>query len=133
MSHYLQDKLQALSLSDPETFWLAQAAHLQWHKPPSAALRNDNAASLHAGQSDGHSWTWFPDGEISTCYNCVDRHVVASQGAHPALFWDSPVTGQKKTITYNELLRDVGEFAAVLREEGVGRGDVVLVYSMTDS
>jgi propionyl-CoA synthetase len=77
-------------------------------------------------------WEWFPGGEISTCYNCVDRHVLAGRGDLPAILYDSPVTGgghAKQRITYGQLLDEVEVFAAVLREEGVKRGDVVLVYS----
>lgn len=59
----------------------------------------------------------------------VDRHVVAGNGNKVAVIWDSPVTGSKEKITYKQLLEEVSTFAAVLREEGVKKGDVVLVYS----
>lgn len=83
---------------------------------------------LKDGTSHDH-WEWFPDGEISTAYNCVDRHVLAGNGDKVAVIWDSPVTNSKQKITYKELLDEVSVFAAVLREEGVKKGDVVLVYS----
>ena len=60
----------------------------------------------------------------------MDRHVLAGNGHKVAVIWDSPVTNSKQQITYNELLDEVRVFAAVLREEGVKMGDVVLVYSM---
>ena len=131
---YLQDELHAQSLADPEGFWSAQAALLHWHKAPTSALRKHAAGKNH--DNDGNAtaasrpaWTWFPDGEISTCYNCVDRHAASAAGAAmPAIFHDSPVTAQKRTVTYRELLDEVAVLAAVLREEGVRRGDVVLVY-----
>jgi len=75
------------------------------------------------------STTWFPDGEISTSYNCVDRHVESGNGDATAIIWDSPVTGSKETYTYKQLLEEVEVLAGVLREEGVRKGDVVLVYS----
>ena len=87
---------------------------------------------LKDGTSHKH-WEWFPDGEISTCYNCVDRHVIAGNGDNVAVIWDSPVTGSKEKITYRQLLDEVSTFAAVLREEGVKRGDVVIVYSRSYS
>lgn len=59
----------------------------------------------------------------------MDRHVTAGNGDNVAVIWDSPVTGSKQKITYKELLEEVSTFAAVLREEGVKKGDVVLVYS----
>lgn len=50
-------------------------------------------------------------------------------GSSTAIIWDSPVTGSKEAYTYEELLVEVETLAGVLREEGVRKGDVVLVYS----
>jgi len=83
---------------------------------------------LKDGVSHPH-WTWFPDGEISTSYNCVDRHVAAGNGGRTAIIWDSPVTGKKETYTYDQLLEEVEVLAGALQDEGVRKGDVVLVYS----
>lgn len=126
MSHP-QDSAQSHSLEDPESFWGHQAEHLYWHKKPSAALAR-KTKELENGVSHDH-WEWFPDGEISTCYNCVDRHVLAGNGDAPAILYDSPVTNTKQRITYKQLLDEVEIFAGVLRQEGVKKGDVVLVYS----
>ncbi|KAK3945842.1 hypothetical protein QBC46DRAFT_349136 [Diplogelasinospora grovesii] len=121
-----QDAVLHQSIDDPETFWGKQAARLHWHKKPSRALER-TTKKLPSGDSHDH-WAWFPDGEISTCYNSVDRHVLAGNGHHPAIFWDSPVSNNKQKITYSELLDEVETIAAVLRQEGVKKGDVVLVY-----
>lgn len=126
MSHP-QDALYQASLASPESFWAHQAAELHWHKAPSTVLRKYTKTLPKSDISHDH-WEWFPDGEISTCYNCVDRHVLAGHGDHPAIFYDSPVTNTKQRITYAELLHEVETFAAVLRDEGVRKGDVVLVY-----
>ncbi|KAJ8060101.1 hypothetical protein OCU04_011711 [Sclerotinia nivalis] len=96
------------------------------HKPPTQIL-TEKTKILKSGTSHKH-WEWFADGEISTCYNCVDRHVVAGNGEQTAIIWDSPVTGCKEKISYRRLLREVEVFAGVLREGSVKRGDVVLVY-----
>lgn len=122
-----QDEAQHLSLTDPETFWGHQAEQLHWHKKPSAVLKR-TTKNLKSGTSHNH-WEWFPDGEISTCYNCIDRHVLAGRGDQPAILYDSPVTNTKQRLTYKQLLTEVETFAGVLREEGVKKGDVVLVYS----
>ncbi|KKY32427.1 putative amp-binding enzyme [Diaporthe ampelina] len=123
-----QDHLHASSLRDPESFWAEQARHLHWHKKPSTVLRR-YAKTLPKSHKTHDHWEWFPDGEISTCYNCVDRHVEAGNGDSPAILYDSPVTqGTRQRITYAELLGEVEALAAVLRGEGVGRGDTVLVY-----
>ena len=75
------------------------------------------------------TFSWFPDGEISTSYNCVDRHVKNGNGDFTAVIWDSPVTGRKEKYTYEQVLVEVETLGGVLREEGVKKGDVVLVYS----
>lgn len=145
MSHP-QDEVYQASIDSPESFWAEQASHLHWHKQPSSILRKytktlrspqQAEASSSSSSSDkkrepkiSHEhWEWFADGEISTCYNAVDRHVLAGHGDAPAILYDSPVTGTKQRITYAELLKEVKVFAGVLRDEGVRKGDVVLVYS----
>ncbi|KAK2809345.1 hypothetical protein FQN49_008627, partial [Arthroderma sp. PD_2] len=121
-----QDAVQSLSLTHPEQFWSRQAAQLHWHKKPSSSLRR-GTKTLPGGTSH-ESWSWFPDGEISTTYNCVDRHVHAGRGEDVAIIWESPVTGREEKITYARLLEEVELLAGVLREEGVKRGDVVVIY-----
>ena len=123
--------VEAHSIRNPESFWTHQAEQLYWHKRPSRAL-----ARLTKTLSNGTShpsFTWFPDGEISTSYNCVDRHVKNGNGDSVAIIWDSPVTGSKEKYTYSQLLQEVETLAGVLREEGVRKGDVVLVYSIDPS
>ena len=126
-SPHAQDKVLSHSLTDPTSFWARQAEHLHWHKKPSAAVEISKK-TLPSGVTHD-TWKWFPDGEISTCYNCIDRHVLAGRGESPAIFYDSPVTQTKRAISYKELLEEVETLAGVLREEGVKRGDVVLIYS----
>ena len=123
---HVQDEVQSHSLESPESFWLAQAKHLQWHKEPTRALHT-STRKLSSGTSH-QIWTWFPDGEINTTYNCVDRWVEAGRGDQTAIVWDSPVTGKKEKWSYQQLLEEVEILAGVLREEGVKKGDVVLVY-----
>ncbi|KAJ5851962.1 uncharacterized protein N7529_011347 [Penicillium soppii] len=114
-----QESIHSHSLSDPETFWSHHATRLHWHTKPSRALSQS---------TQSHQWSWFPDGEISTTYNCVDRHVHAGNGNNVAIIWESPVTGTTEKYTYAQLLEEVEVLAGVLREEGVKRGDVVLIY-----
>jgi propionyl-CoA synthetase len=121
-----QDIVHAHSLDNPEAFWMKHAQDLYWHKKPRRALEL-KIKYLHDGTSH-KTWTWFPGGEISTCYNCVDRHVQAGNGAEIAIIWESPVTGQKQKYSYNQLLEEVRVLAGVLRDEGVRKGDVVLIY-----
>ncbi|KAL8852615.1 MAG: hypothetical protein Q9221_002495 [Calogaya cf. arnoldii] len=126
MAPHPQDDVQSHSLDDPDAFWAHQATQLHWHKKPSGTLKRFQK-SLASGVQHP-SYTWFPGGQISTTFNCVDRHVLAGNGNSTAIVWDSPVTGSKQKFSYDELLREVETLAAVLREEGVKKGDVVLVY-----
>lgn len=127
-AHHPQDDVHAASLRDPEAFWSAHARSLHWHKPPSRALALTTKTLPNLGEKHRH-WSWFPDGEINTSYNCIDRHVHAGNGDAVAIIWDSPVSGSKEKITYRQLLHEVEVLAGVLREEGVKKGDVVLIYS----
>ncbi|GAA1518245.1 propionyl-CoA synthetase [Kribbella lupini] len=106
------------SLTDPEGFWLEAATAISWTRPPTRAL-DDSAAPIYR---------WFPDGELNTSYNALDRHVEAGHGERTALIYDSPVTGTKRTYTYAELRDEVATFAGALRSLGVGQGDRVIVY-----
>ena len=71
---------------------------------------------------------WFPDARCNACFNALDRHVEAGRGDQPALFYDSPVTGTKRTITYGELTDETATLGAVLADLGVVAGDRVLIY-----
>ncbi|KAI5860180.1 AMP-binding enzyme [Durotheca rogersii] len=123
---YSQDEAYQRSLEDPESFWARQGKNLHWHKEPGSVLTRTRRR-LRNGVEYPH-WEWFSGGEISTCFNCVDRHVLAGNGDQPAVFYDSPVTKTKSSITYSQLLDEVEATAGALREEGVKKGDVVLVY-----
>ncbi|RMX78672.1 hypothetical protein D0869_08901 [Hortaea werneckii] len=126
MAAHPQDVAYNASIADPSKFWSHQAEQLTWHSKPTTAF-SKKTRKLKSGDSYP-SWSWFPDGEISTSYNCVDRHVEAGHGKETAIVWDSPVSGSKQKISYAELQEEVAILAGVLREEGVKKGDTVLVY-----
>lgn len=106
------------STEDSEGFWLDAARGIDWDVVPARAL--DAAGAPF--------YRWFPDGELNVCRNALDRHVDAGRGAQAALVYDSPVTGTRRTYSYEELRDRVAEFAGVLVGLGVGRGDRVVVY-----
>ena len=64
-------------------------------------------------------YRWFPDAELNTCENALDRHVDAGHGERLALIHDSAVTGQVRRFTYAALREQVARFAGVLRSLGV--------------
>jgi propionyl-CoA synthetase len=106
------------SMHDPEGFWRDAAAAVDWARDPDRIL-DGSAAPLYR---------WFPDAQLNTCYNALDRHVAAGRGDQPALIYDSPVTGTARTDTYRGLRDEVALFAGALRRLGVRQGDRVVIY-----
>ncbi len=104
--------------ADPEAFWLEAARQIDWTTEPSKAL-NDARAPLYE---------WFTDAQVNTCWNAVDRHVLAGRGTQAAIIHDSPVTGTKHVITFAELQDRVARLAGALRAKGVEKGDRVIIY-----
>ena len=106
------------SLAEPEAFWLEQAGLVDWIKKPQRVLDDDRAPF----------YRWFPDATLNTCYNAVDRHVVRGAADRVAIIYDSAVAGEKRSITYAELLAEVAAFAGALNAVGVEKGDRVVIY-----
>jgi propionyl-CoA synthetase len=106
------------SLADPDAFWCEAAAAIDWNTPPPRVLDADRPPF----------YRWFTGGSLNTCHNALDRHVAAGRGDQPAIHYDSPVTGARRTITYAALLDEVARFAGVLRGLGVEKGDRVVVH-----
>jgi propionyl-CoA synthetase len=118
VDHTPYELAYAASISDPEGFWGAAAAALHWDRPWDRVL-DDSAAPLYR---------WFTGGELNTCFNAIDRHVLNGRAEQAAVIYDSPVTKTVRTITYRELRDEVARFAGVLRSLGVERGDRVIIY-----
>ena len=106
------------SIEQPEAFWADQARRIPWFKAPTEILHYDEAN--HA--------RWFADGELNICHAALDHHVDQGRGDQPALFWDSPVTDSKRTLTYREMRDQVATFAGALKDLGVEKGDRVVIY-----
>jgi acetyl-CoA synthetase len=74
-------------------------------------------------------WKWFTGGRLNASYNCVDRHAVANPYKTAIVFVPEPESAAHVHISYAELLRQVNEFAAVLREDlGLKAGDRVTLH-----
>ncbi len=116
MSAYAEEYRR--SLDDRERFWLDAADAIEWTRPPTRAL----------DASTPPLYRWFPDGELNTAANALDRHVRDGRGDQAALIWDSAMTGTQRTYTYEELRDEVARFAGALRSLGVEKGDRVIVY-----
>ena len=110
------------SITDPESYWGDIATNTIWFKPYEKVLDNSNPPFTK----------WFSGGKLNMCYNAVDRHIDEGNGNRNAIVWDSPITNNKKTITYNEVLQKTAALARVLINMKVKKGDRVLIYmSMT--
>jgi len=106
------------ALRDPESFWSEAARAIHWDAPWEKVL-DDSGAPFYR---------WFPGGRLNTCYNALDRHVDDGRGDQPAVIYDSPVTGTKRSISYREMRDEVALFAGALARLGVGKGDRVIIY-----
>ena len=104
--------------ASPEIFWAKAAEAIDWIRPPRTIFDPD--AGVYG--------RWFPDATLNACFNAVDRHVEAGRGDQAAIYYDSPVTGAKRRVSYRELQDEVATLAAALADLGVGKGDRVIVY-----
>ena len=110
------------SIDTPEQFWGEKAEDLSWYKKPQNILSKDENGIDR----------WFADGELNTAYLALDYHVENGRGDNIAVIYDSPVTGQKRKISYSELRDQVAKFAGVLKAQGVEKGDRVVIYTADD-
>ncbi|WP_460772053.1 acetate--CoA ligase [Microbacterium sp. GXF7504] len=109
--------------ADPEAFWTHRAAEvLDWHEPWHTA---------HTwAPTDGESIpraTWFEGGTLNASVNAVDRHVAAGHGDRVAFHFEGE-PGDRRTLTYAELQREVAKAANALLALGIGKGDRIVVY-----
>src|SRR5687767_2279164 len=105
------------SIEDREAFWREEAKLIDWHRPFDKVLDYSRPPFAR----------WFVGGETNLCHNAIDRHL-AARGDQKALVYISTETGEERAYTYRELHAEVNACAAVLRAQGVARGDRVLIY-----
>jgi propionyl-CoA synthetase len=103
---------------DPEAWWAAAATGITWARPWNRVF----------DPTMGSYGQWFAGGMLNTCFNALDRHVEAGEGARTALIWDSPMTASVRRYTYSELLARTARVAGALSQLGIERGDRVIIY-----
>ncbi|MDC0854127.1 propionyl-CoA synthetase [Candidatus Pelagibacter sp.] len=106
------------SIKNPEEFWKKIAEDIFWFKKPTKILNKSKAPF----------YKWYEDGVTNTCYNALDFHIDNGRGDKTALIYDSPITGNKKKFSYKELTEKVSKFAGALQNQGVKKGDRVIIY-----
>jgi acetyl-CoA synthetase len=102
--------------ANPEAFWEGFARELEWIRPWDEVVR---WKSPHA--------EWFVGGKLNASVNCVDRHAHTARRNRAAIIWEGE-PGDRRTLTYWDLYRQVSAFANVLKSLGVKRGDRVALY-----
>ena len=126
------------AIPDNVAFWEEQALRLDWAetaetpgspttgsgKPWHTAHRRV-PADAEAGV--GPAITWFEGGKLNVAHNCVDRHVEAGRGDKVALHFEGE-PGDRRSITYAELQREVAKAANALLDLGITKGDRVVIY-----
>ena len=113
------NKLYEESINSPETFWPVVANKLSWFKSWTDVFVWDNY--------DQKKFTWFKDGKINACYNCLDRHLDTKKN-QLALIWQGEQEDDVKKYTYEELHKEVCRFANVLKKKGLKKGDRLAIY-----
>jgi acetyl-CoA synthetase len=111
------DAVYARALQDPQAFWAERANHLEWYKQWDQVLDDSNPPF----------YKWFVGGQTNIVLNALDRHVKTWRKNKLALIWEGE-PGDKVTLSYLGLHREVNKFANVLRSMGVRKGDRVTIY-----
>ena len=101
---------------DPEAFWAGFAAELEWIQPWRRILEWEPPYAK-----------WFVGGTLNASVNCVDRHVRTARRNKAAIVWEGE-PGDRRTLTYFDLYRQVNGFAGALKSLGIRRGDRVAIY-----
>ncbi len=108
------------SVEDPDSYWREKGQIVDWIKPYTR-VKNTSFDPGHV------SIKWFEDGTLNLSANCLDRHL-AERGDKPAVIWEGDSPDESRTLTYRELHHDVCQFANVLKQQGIRKGDVVAIY-----
>src|SRR5204863_355984 len=72
---------------------------------------------------------WYLGGKLNICFNCVDRHVEAGNGAKVAYYWEGEPEDERRELTFSDLQREVVRFANGLKKLGVRKGTPVAIYT----
>ena len=112
-------RLYEQSIHDPDTFWAAQAKQfISWFSPWDKVAEGDFSSIDMA---------WFTHGTLNACYNCVDRHLETRKD-QIAIIWEGNQPNETRYISYLELYEQICQFANVLKQQGVQKGDRVCIY-----
>ena len=106
---------------DPERFWAKAAEQVPWFKKWERVL-----------DWQAPTFRWYLGGMSNLAYNAVDHHVAAGRGSHVALITENE-RGERKSLTYAELLQETKRVGAALRAMGIKKGDRIAIYMPTSA
>jgi acetyl-CoA synthetase len=115
-AHVNDADIYSKAAADPESFWAGFARELEWITPFSKVLEWNPPDAK-----------WFVGGRLNISANCLDRHVRTARRNKAAFIWEGE-PGDRRTLTYFDLYRQVCQFANVLKKLGVKKGDRVALY-----
>ncbi|MEO7122422.1 MAG: acetate--CoA ligase [Lacisediminihabitans sp.] len=113
--------------ADPITFWAKQAERLDWVEPWREAHSWEPARATDSGELSIPRAEWFSGGKLNVAVNCVDRHVAAGNGDKIAFHFEGE-PGDRRSLSYAGLQREVARAANALTALGIAQGDRVVVY-----
>jgi len=109
-------EIQRNAITDMEGFWAKQAENIPWFRRWEKVLEWDMPFAK-----------WFVGAELNACYACVDVHMHSWRKNKVALYWEGE-EGNTMSYSYSQLYREVNRFSSVLRNLGVKKGDIVVLY-----
>ena len=120
------ERLYQESITSPDTFWGRQAEeHLTWFKKWDRVMEHDFST---IGQVEEPYVKFFIGGKLNASFNCLDRHLDSSRKKKIAILWQGERDGEKRTLTYEQLHKEVCKFSNVLKKRGVSRGSRVTIF-----
>ena len=108
------------SISNPIKFWGEHGKRIDW-------IKNYEKVRDFSYDQKNLYIKWFEDGTLNASYNCIDRHL-KNNGNKTAIIWEGDSPDEQKSITYNELYKNVCKFANVLKKLGAKKGDRITIY-----
>lgn len=113
-------KVYRKSVREPEVFWEEIAEeHFKWRK------RWDNVLSYNFDKAE---FKWFEGAKLNVTDNCIDRHLLDKGDKTAIIFEPNDPEEEAQHISYKELHRRVNQFANVLKDKGIQKGDRVCIY-----
>ncbi len=109
-------EFQKNAISNLEMFWEKEAEKIPWFKRWEKALVWEEPFAK-----------WFVGGLLNASYGCIDAHLNSWRKNKVAIYWEDE-QGNTKSFSYVQLHREVNKFASVLKNIGVEKGDIVVLY-----